>query len=72
MSKVRLTSDSNGDVICPVRGLIDVEWCFGCGNRAQARYDGAGAVIDCDPGLTTAFHGSTWAPLHDLPDDLGS
>jgi hypothetical protein len=72
MSTVRICSDSNCDVNCPKRGLIDVEWCFGCANRLQSGWDGTQTVIYCDPGSFASYHQATWGPLHDVPDDLGS
>jgi hypothetical protein len=72
MPVVRLCTDDNADVICPRRGLIDVEWCFGCSNREQTVFQGDETVIYCDPGIDPPYHESTLGPLHDVPTDLGS
>jgi hypothetical protein len=70
MTTARLCADSNGDVSCPKRGLIDVEWCFGCPHRTQTEWVGDQAVVECDPGVAPPYRQATWGPLHDVPADF--
>jgi hypothetical protein len=40
---------ANGEVWCPVRGVIDVETCVGCASLIDVHRDDADLIVECRP-----------------------
>jgi hypothetical protein len=66
---IELHEDDDGYLVCPRRGEIDVQWCFGCPRRLRISFEGERAVVVCDPGEARG-HSREAGPLRDVPDSL--
>jgi len=51
VTPVTLSTDQSGRVVCPRRGVIDLDWCLGCPRRVSVEHVGSQTVIVCDPGI---------------------
>ncbi len=67
MARTELPGNSDGYVLCPLRGEVSAEWCEGCPFRMTVDRSGDRPVVVCDPSPGPA-HPMWWSPLRDLPD----
>jgi hypothetical protein len=66
---ITLHEDSDGFLVCPRRGEIDVQWCLGCPRRLRVDYEDGRAVVVCDPGSERP-HARDAGPLRDVPESF--
>lgn len=66
MGTTELHANSDGYVLCPIRGEVSVEWCEGCPFRIDLDDHGGRVVVVCDPG-PDALRDAWAGPLREDP-----